>query len=328
MRNSIILLLASLFICSIASAEGDGGYAGAFLRGGIGARPLGMGGAFTAIAEGADAAYYNPAGLGYLQNINISMSYKSLALDRHLGYLSVSLPIRNEAAMGISWINSGVSDLMSRGESRQPLGEIKNNQNAFALTFSKAINPKISFGVNLRYVAEKYDNIDAFTIGVGGGVLFKAHKMVTLGALIDNLGSNYRWETSSYWSDGGSYDENFPVVFRFGAAGKLLSGALIPAIDFEKNTKQALKYRIGSEYWFIKKVIKHVEDEYEEGTYIDIEETIRYAGLRAGLNNGTPSLGGTYNHYVKNVLVGIEYAFVLGNEGTSAGHLFSLNVSF
>jgi len=52
MRNSIILLLASLFICSIASAEGDGGYAGAFLRGGIGARPLGMGGAFTAIAEG------------------------------------------------------------------------------------------------------------------------------------------------------------------------------------------------------------------------------------------------------------------------------------
>jgi hypothetical protein len=208
------------------------------------------------------------------------------------------------------------------------LGDIQNNQNSFALSFAKALTPKISFGVNLRYIAEKFDGLDAFSIGAGAGALCIPHKMIKIGAVVDNLGSNYRWNSQGYWSDGGSYTENFPVIFRFGVSGNLLSGAFIPAIDIEKNTKQALKFRTGGEYWIVKKVIKKIEDEYEEDTFIEVEEIHRFACLRAGLDNGTPSFGATYNHYIKRFIVGIEYAFNLGKESTSAGHLMTLNVSF
>jgi hypothetical protein len=45
---------------------GRGGYAGSFLRIGLGARAMAMGGGSAAILNDAYSAYYNPAGLGYL----------------------------------------------------------------------------------------------------------------------------------------------------------------------------------------------------------------------------------------------------------------------
>src|SRR5271163_2692007 len=41
---------------------------------GIGPRAIGMGGAFTAIADDASAAYWNPAGLSQINSYEISVS--------------------------------------------------------------------------------------------------------------------------------------------------------------------------------------------------------------------------------------------------------------
>src|ERR1700677_84875 len=41
---------------------------------GIGPRAIGMGGAFTAIADDASAAYWNPAGLSQISSYEISIS--------------------------------------------------------------------------------------------------------------------------------------------------------------------------------------------------------------------------------------------------------------
>ena len=51
------LLLASAPICLA------GGNAAPYLRDGVGARSLGLGGAFTAIADDATSTIWNPAGL-------------------------------------------------------------------------------------------------------------------------------------------------------------------------------------------------------------------------------------------------------------------------
>ena len=45
---------------------------------GMGARALGMGGAFVAVADDANAIYYNPAGLAYMEGRNITSLYSSL----------------------------------------------------------------------------------------------------------------------------------------------------------------------------------------------------------------------------------------------------------
>ena len=47
-------------------------YAAEVLTKGVGARPLAMGGAFAAAANDATAAYWNPAGLALIDDIEIT----------------------------------------------------------------------------------------------------------------------------------------------------------------------------------------------------------------------------------------------------------------
>jgi hypothetical protein len=325
---SIILIISAVAISAVSGEEGDAGYAAAFLRSGVGARPLGMGGAFTGIAEGPEAVYYNPAGLGFSLRAGASLSYKTLSLDRHLGHIAVSFPIRNEAVMAASWVNSGVSNIVGRGSSRQTIGEIGNNQNAFALSFGKAIDSSIALGGNIRYLQEKLDALDVFTIGVDAGFLIRYRKLVSFGGTVQNLGSNYRWDTGGYWSNGTTYDEKVPTIFRFGLAGYMLAGSLISAVDIEKSDKMGYRLRAGAEYWFVKKVTKFVEDEYEEGNFIEVSELRRWAGLRIGIDKGSPTFGGTIAYLRGDLSAALEYAYMIGHQGTSDGHLFALKMGF
>lgn len=328
MRKIIFITVLVLAIVPIVRAGGSAGYPGAFLRNGIGARPLGMGGAYTAIAEGPDAIYYNPAGLAHSVRVDFTSSYKSLFMDRHFGYIAISFPIRNEATMAASWINAGVSDITGRGNSRQIFGEVADSHNAFTLSFSKIIHPVFSIGGNLRYIQEKLDDLETFTIGVDAGILAKPHKNVSVGATVQNLGSNYRWESSKYWSEGGSYDEQFPVIIKLGAAGNFFSGRFIPAVDIETGDQGGALFRTGAEYWFTKKVIRRVPDEYEEDVFVDVEEDVRFAGLRMGLDRGVPTFGLSLYQEFGKVSLGFEYAFLLGRFGTSAGHLLTMNLGY
>jgi len=328
MRRTIIILALILSTASIGMGENYAGFAGAFLRNGVGARPLGMGGAFTAVAEGIDAVYYNPAGLGFYPRTMVGASYKSLSLDRHFGYVAFAFPVRNEAAMAASWLNFGVSDVVSRGQSRQVLGDIGNSSNSFELSFAKGLSEMISLGGKLRYIQEKLDDLNSFTIGMDLAAMSRPHKYITLGAVVQNIGSKHQWNGGEYWSQGTTYEETFPLVLKFGAAGNLLEGRLIPAVDLETSDKGELKFRGGAEFWYTRKVTRRVEDEYEEDAYIEVEENARIAGLRIGIDRGNPTFGASVIQEIKNISLSLEYAYLIGREDTSDGHLFTLGFVF
>ncbi|RKZ05995.1 hypothetical protein DRQ25_14900, partial [Candidatus Fermentibacteria bacterium] len=55
-------ILAALIVFAFSNSSGAK-YAGEFLYVGAGARALGMGGAFCAVADDASAGYWNPSGL-------------------------------------------------------------------------------------------------------------------------------------------------------------------------------------------------------------------------------------------------------------------------
>ena len=76
-RWVVSMVLATTYACS--------GWADVYSRSGvlgIGTRPMGMGGAFVAVAEGPSAFYWNPAGLVQMSRIEFSTMLGSLKATR------------------------------------------------------------------------------------------------------------------------------------------------------------------------------------------------------------------------------------------------------
>ena len=87
---------AAAFLVFLASAPlfagESGGQPGAFLQYGVGARALAMGGAFYAVADDATAAYWNPAGLAYLQRKEVTTMQAALYEQTSFNYMGYAHP--------------------------------------------------------------------------------------------------------------------------------------------------------------------------------------------------------------------------------------------
>lgn len=77
----------------VACADMPGIGAGAFLRRGVDARALGMGGAHVAVVDGYAAMYWNPAGLARAESWEVGGTTSDLfGLDIRLNFLAAALP--------------------------------------------------------------------------------------------------------------------------------------------------------------------------------------------------------------------------------------------
>jgi hypothetical protein len=75
---------------------------------GIGPRAIGMGSAFTALADDASAVYWNPAGLSQLSSYELEVSGSPVNFDSHFGFpyyssIQFIMPIAKENTLGISF---------------------------------------------------------------------------------------------------------------------------------------------------------------------------------------------------------------------------------
>jgi hypothetical protein len=109
MKKYIVILLIILSFPQVLSA---GRYAGDFILIGSGVRPLGMGGAFTAVADEGSAIYWNAAGLAQIQDIEFSAMH-TLLYDNLATYdfFSLSIPLPANSTIGISFTQLSIDDI-------------------------------------------------------------------------------------------------------------------------------------------------------------------------------------------------------------------------
>ncbi len=96
-RNKFyIILLLCLPWHTTVNAQGNAGQAGEFLRWGVGAKALGLGRAFTSIADDASSIYWNPAGMTALAQNGATLMFMHLPIgqDASMNYLGGALPVR------------------------------------------------------------------------------------------------------------------------------------------------------------------------------------------------------------------------------------------
>ena len=94
---STALLLVVLAVPASAQELGEqraGTASGTFLRIGVGARAVGLGESFVAVANDPSAIFWNPAGLASLQRQEVALSHVGWPADVNYEHITYVLPVR------------------------------------------------------------------------------------------------------------------------------------------------------------------------------------------------------------------------------------------
>ncbi len=253
--NSALAAVLLLLAASASAATSKGTSGASFLKLGAGARAGAMADAFTAVADDAFAAYYNPAGLARLTGPQLGgahsalfqgVSYQSLALVVPFGRGEGRERIQtdnNRHALGLSIYYLGVGDIERRtGDSTTPVGSFNAADSAYAGSYAYAPNDRLSLGVTGKYIHQTIDTYSASSLAADLGVLYRVNphteKPVNLGMSIRNIGKKIGFVSSQA--------DPLPTTVVVGAAAALTKGFTMD-IDLGKARDNDLYAALGME---------------------------------------------------------------------------------
>ncbi|NLW55919.1 MAG: hypothetical protein GX050_04770 [Firmicutes bacterium] len=260
-HSFVISLLLVLIVGQLCHAAALGG----------GARAIGMGGAYTAVADDGAAAYWNPAGItqvkfGLMPTVGVQGKFGEIAkvmqgdlVDNFEGSLSlnagVGLTFRHFAFNMFSDLNGHVDGHVAQSGNYQH--QTMDAINQVALSLAKEFTGLFAVGVNAKYVS--YENLTK-KLGLDGnsygsdenkgagfavdlGAMAKVGKLVRVGAVLKD------YPLAKVKLDDGQVYE-LPTRVAVGGAVKVpLLGTLV-AVDLEKPFKgeeKDFRYRLGVE---------------------------------------------------------------------------------
>ncbi len=218
MKKNNLFIIVYLVISSYIFGLGGGTSNADFLKIGAGARPEAMGEAFTGVADDANAAFWNPAGLATMDKWNLTFMHLIWYQDTYYEFASIAMPIDNFTNIGFSFNYLGVPGFNSTIDMFN--NKITNDAPAsydMAITASLARNfgnlytkdftiGNISVGGNLTFIKRELlgKQLSSFFL-FDLGILANITESMTTGLTIQDIGSS-------------TGEDNTPLSAKFGAS--------------------------------------------------------------------------------------------------------------
>lgn len=174
-----------------------GSTAANFLSIPVGPRATAMGGSFTAIANDASAAYWNPGGLSRIRRNEFMASSTEWLVDTKINYFAVAFKVNDEngIAISINQLNYG-DDEITTAEKPGGTGERWTAQDlAVGVSYARNLTDRFSIGASAKYITQTiwHETSNAFALDVG--LLFETQlKGLRLGMNITNFGTEMKME--------------------------------------------------------------------------------------------------------------------------------------
>ena len=225
------------------------------LRLGAGARSIGLGGAFTAIADDATATVWNPAGLGSAPDLSLNFSTQRLDLDRSHNFIALTKALGSAGSIGIAVTNAGVSGIPEYDNKENYRGEFDYSANAYSLSYGIGIG-NFSFGLTGRMLADNFglDSIENQS-GFGGvDVGLMGHALhIDVG---EEKVPTFHYGVVAKYLGASIGDDIVPMVVNLGLAYNLYMGNVVTfAADLEQEfvnlDQSATSLRLGAEYTIV-----------------------------------------------------------------------------
>jgi len=184
----MVKILLVLIFPLLLFAKEDGGIPGYIFIYGVGARSLGMGKAFSAVADGAEGIYYNPGGLGTLEDKDW-LFFHSKIFDTDVRYSAIGygMPIWKHGALGAMALWLTTSGFEARDRFGMPLGKYEFTQFATLLTYGHRFSDKLFAGVSAKSIYSRLYIYNPVGFGADVGFLYKPFSTFTLGGTIHNI---------------------------------------------------------------------------------------------------------------------------------------------
>jgi len=192
----IILLVGTNFL-SIQAQISSGGYAETYLLRNIGARGISMAGAYTAVVNEPSGIYYNPAGIGFMNEVpTVNVSTSIIGLGRSYNSLTWAQQILPQFSMGFGFNALSTPDFTARDIMGNKIGNISAMQFNMALAAAYSIE-FMSMGATVKYLNHGVTGISGgasgFTVDVG--TKFDVLDMFSVGIAMQNISGMMFWDT-------------------------------------------------------------------------------------------------------------------------------------
>lgn len=268
MKKYIITTFILLIAC-FAWSEKLSNIESAFVDIGLGARGIGMGGAYTALSNDANSLIWNPAGMALSNHTyNVNFDYADLFGLYSYSFFGLSGFVNEGMAAGIGMIYSG-DDAMSETSiylSGAILGEHARN-------YLRFIPRKANFGMNLKILMSSFGNNsdgawydennlnhqvtgNAKGFAVDLGMTYKTTDKNSFAIMWRNPIGNLSWDSKNEIGTAkGKYSEGLPASMTFSYAR--IEDKFIVSMDLDKSLHSDTEdyLALGTEYHLFKNVM-------------------------------------------------------------------------
>ena len=203
---SAVILVLIITFSQVNAQTTVAKYAGEFMAIGVGGRPLGMGGAYVAIANDVTAGYYNPAGLARINYPEISLMHDAQFGNlENYDYVGIAIPFDNDMSFGLSIMRlaidgipdtrnalydangDGIININNDRLDYSKITEFSDQEWAFYLTFAKKQSDNFLYGANIKIIRRTIAEYSAWGVGFDAGALYSPMDNLFLGANIQDI---------------------------------------------------------------------------------------------------------------------------------------------
>ena len=233
----------------------------------VGARTLAMGASSMIFATGAEAIYWNPAGLGRMTNsVDAMLSSMNYMADIGVVYGAVGVKTGDFGDLGFSIksINFGSIPVTTTlypdgtGDTYSP------TYITLGATYAKALTDRIAIGVTANLVTERILELSASTVALNFGIQYQnlGIQGLNLGVAVKNIGPGLQFNGSNLLvqadaTTGLRATQNYAVV----AATADLPSALEIGIGYQKKFDEKNSFSLGGTF----RNNNYQDDEYNLG---------------------------------------------------------------
>lgn len=242
MMKSRVKIIALLTIVALMAGADGAMQFDSIVKSGVGARALGMGGAFVAVADDSTAPHWNPAGLGWMEEKQIGFMHTNKhGLGLKYNFFDGILPLKNGNALALSLTRESLNDIPVIDETGTINQMTDNLEQSVMLSYGRQVNYRFSLGASIKSLSQRLYDANARGWELDLGILYRINDQLRFGMKAADINpGSVRWST-------GNQDE-IPWSLSTGVAYNSKGGAFITSLELGKTDKRDTEIRVGTEY--------------------------------------------------------------------------------